>query len=702
MRKKLRDIKKKIVNFKFKKFYKKTINDLYNFSLYNRQFLAFLILSIISCALVRKFTINESFNLLPSTFDFSFIMILGSFGYLFKVKKQHIYWNTILIIFTLVNVINGIYYKFFTNFVSVGLLESLGQTGEVSDAVLSKLDWTNFIYLLAPIIFISVHIYLKKKDYFNYVEKVETSKKLLSNVLIIGVIGLFMSISTLQGKDVSRLTKQWNREYIVERFGIIVYQINDMIQSTATHLSTLFGREEAYDRFIDYYKQNPYVESSNKYTNILNGYNVINIHLESIMNFLIGLKINGVEVTPNLNKLVNESMYFDNFYSQVSVGTSSDAEFTYNTSLMPVQSGTVFVSYYNRTYQSLETLLNDKKYYTFSMHGNKATMWNRNKMYPYLGYQRFYAEDDYELDEIVGLGLSDKSFFRQSAIKLEEIMEMIETDDKYDNYMGTLIMLSNHTPWQDETYLTGPNALNLTYHTGKIDPVTRTEIVYDYLSGNDMESLGRYLQAAHYADQQLGLFIDYVKSSDKYNNTVFLLYGDHAAQIGRKQFSHFINFNPETGEDYTKEDPRYVDFDQTEFELYKKVPFIIWTPNGTLNEKVSYPMGMIDVLPTIANMIGIKPTYSLGNDIFNIKNSNTIVFPNGNFITDKVYYTSSKGSYRLLTEDIKTTKLTLDEDYISNRIKYTEDILQVSNDIIIYDLIREKKERSDSLENTKK
>ena len=474
MRKKLRDLKKKIVNFNFKKFSKKTINDLYNFSLYNRQFLTFLILSMISCALVRKFTINENFNLLASTFDFSFIMILGSFGYFFKVKKQHIYWNTILIIFTLVNVINGIYYKFFTNFVSVGLLESLGQTGEVSDAVLSKLDWTNFIYLLGPIIFIGLHIYLKKKDYFNYVEKVETSRKLLSNVLIIGVIGLFMSISTLQAKDVSRLTKQWNREYIVERFGIIVYQINDMIQSTATHLSTLFGREEAYDRFIDYYKQNPYVESSNKYTNILNGYNVINIHLESIMNFLIGLKINGVEVTPNLNKLVNESMYFDNFYSQVSVGTSSDAEFTYNTSLMPVQSGTVFVSYYNRTYQTLETLLNDKKYYTFSMHGNKATMWNRNKMYPYLGYQRFYSEDDYELDEIVGLGLSDKSFFRQSATKLEEIMKMIDEEEKYDNYMGTLIMLSNHTPWQDETYLTGANALDLTYHTGKIDPVTHT------------------------------------------------------------------------------------------------------------------------------------------------------------------------------------------------------------------------------------
>jgi phosphoglycerol transferase MdoB-like AlkP superfamily enzyme len=328
-------------------------------------------------------------------------------------------------------------------------------------------------------------------------------------------------------------------------------------------------------------------------------------------------------------------------------------------------------------------------------------MWNRDKMYPYLGYQRFYSEDDYVLDEIVGLGLSDKSFFKQTETKLEDIQNMVDEDEKYDNYMGTLIMLSNHTPWQDPTYLDDVDSLDIKYHTGKYDPITKNEIVYDYLASSEMESLGRYIQAAHYADEQLGSFIDYVKTSNKYNNTVFVMYGDHAAQIGRKQFSHFINFDPETGEDYSKDDPNYIDFDQTEFELFKKVPLIMWTPNGTLTGKYSYPMGMIDVLPTLSNMIGIKPIYALGNDIFNINNGNVVVFPNGNFITDKVYYTSSKGTYRLL-DDIKTSKLTLDEDYISDRIKYTEDILQISNDIIVYDLLKEQTERSDKIEGSKK
>lgn len=693
MKKRMRDIKKKIKNFNFKQASKKFIENAWNFILYNRQYIVYVLISFISCALLRDFTINDGFNAKAAFFDLSIIIVLGSFAYFFKVKKQFAYWNTLVIIFTAINMINGIYFKFFSNFVSVGLISSLGQTGEVTDAVFSRLTWNNFVYLLGPIIYLGLHIYLKKKDYFNLVEKVEESRKLLVNVLIVGVICIFVNISTLEPKDVSRLTKQWNREYIVERFGVIIYQMNDIVQSVQTQLTSMFGKEEAYTRFTSYYEENPYVKSNNKYTGKYAGYNLISIHLESIMQFLIGLKINGVEVTPNLNKLVNESMYFDNFYSQVSVGTSSDAEFTLNTSLMPVQSGTVFVSYYNRDYQSLEKLLLEKNYYTFSMHGNKAAMWNRNKMHPSLGYVRFYSEVDYDIDEVIGLGLSDRSFFLQNETKLEEIMDMIKEDDTYTNYMGTLLMLSNHTPWQDPYYTTGENAFDITYHTGKIDEETGEEIVWDYLKDEKMETIGRYIQAAHYADEQLGMFIDYVKESGLYNKTLFIMYGDHPAQIGRSQFSHFVNFNPETGGYYEEGDENYVDFDYYEFEIYKKVPFIIWAPNGSLKGTYSYPMGMIDVLPTVGNMLGIDATYSLGTDIFEIKNDNIVCFPNGNFITDKVYYYSSKGDYRLLANN-NTGNLTLDENYISDRIKYTEDILQVSNDIIVYDLIKESKERS--------
>ena len=73
----------------------------------------------------------------------------------------------------------------------------------------------------------------------------------------------------------------------------------------------------------------------NSYTNIFEGKNVIVIHGESMMTNAMDLEFNGQQVTPTLNKLRDEGMFFSNFYSQVSVGTSSDSELTYNTSLLP-------------------------------------------------------------------------------------------------------------------------------------------------------------------------------------------------------------------------------------------------------------------------------------------------------------------------------------------------------------------------------
>jgi phosphoglycerol transferase MdoB-like AlkP superfamily enzyme len=53
-------------------------------------------------------------------------------------------------------------------------------------------------------------------------------------------------------------------------------------------------------------------------------------------------------------------------------------------------------------------------------------------------------------------------------------------------------------------------------------------------------------------------------------------------------------------------------------------------------------MGMIDVMPTIGNMIGIKNQYALGNDIFTTKEKNIVPFPDGDYLTNTYYYSSSK------------------------------------------------------------
>ena len=657
------------------------LEEIKKFFLYNRQFLSYVLLSCISFLLCMLLTIHK-FYFGAYLFDIALIGILGCIGFLFKIKHQRIYWSVLIVIYTILNIINSIYYAFFYSFVSVGLIESIGQTGEVTNAIWDKVKIDNFIYIIIPIIYFIYLRHLTKKDYIKAVEKEGFNKRSSIYALLLSGTLLFCNIASLESWETQRLDQQWNREFIVQRFGFLVYQGNDIIKVIDTKINAAFGEEKALQRVTEYYEENPVTHEKNKYTNTLEGYNVITLHMESIMQFLIGMKVNGKEVTPNLNKLVQDSMYFDNFYAQVSVGTSSDTEFTMNTSLMPVQSGTVFVSYYNRNYESLEKLLSDKKYYTFSMHGNKAAMWNRNKMHPSLGYKKFYDETSYELDELVGLGLSDSSFFRQSNDYITEINNMIKENENYDHYMGTLISLTNHTPFDDPIYTQGEDAFDVTYHTGKIDPHTRKEIVYPYLSRDDMSLLGRYIQSVHYADKCIGELIDYINSNPAFDKTLFVFYGDHAAQISKNDFKHMMNFNPLTGEDYTEEDPEYNEFDYYDFEVFKKVPLILFTKDKKLKGTYSYPMGMIDVMPTISNMLGIEPKYALGNDIFNIKDKNTVVFPNGNFLTKDVYYYDSQSDYRVLSKSA-----TLDKDYIEERRKKTTNILNVSNDIIVYDLI---------------
>ena len=135
-----------------------------------------------------------------------------------------------------------------------------------------------------------------------------------------------------------------------------------------------------------------------------------------------------------------------------------------------------------------------------------------------------------------------------------------------------------------------------------------------------------------------------------------------------------------------KDDENYVNVYNYTYDLLKNTPLIIWSNDEKFNKEVTSTMGMYDMLPTIANMFGFEEKYSLGHDIFSNK-ENIVVFPNGNVLTDKVYYSDSNDEYIAFTED------PIDSDYI-NRIKeYADKVLDVSNGIVTHDLIRKEEGR---------
>lgn len=132
--------------------------------------------------------------------------------------------------------------------------------------------------------------------------------------------------------------------------------------------------------------------------------------------------------------------------------------------------------------------------------------------------------------------------------------------------------------------------------------------------------------------------------------------------------------------------------DNYEYELNRKVPLIVWSKNKQLKKEVTEVMGMYDVLPTVGNMFGIKSPYSLGSDIFNVS-ENVVVFPNGNWMTNKLYYNSQKEEAIVLKEGEVITL-----DYIEKYSKHANDVVSVSDAIIVYDLIRKTEEAKTLIE----
>ncbi len=658
----------------------------------NRLFLSFVLISLIGLVLIRAFTIGNPFSFETFIVDLALVLIIGSFGYLVKPKNQYRYFMIVLIIFTTMEVVNSIYYTFYYSFASFGELATVGQTETVMGSIYEKLKITDLIYILLPFIFYFIHKKILRSAYYSFMNVIEKGKKMCTITLLVGCIFLAYTFVTATKSDYSRLAKQWNRVYNVERFGIVLYQCNDLIQTLTPKLSSLFGYEESVQKFTQFFtnEEREKYTGKNKYTNVLNGYNIVFIHMEGIETYLMDLNFNGVEATPNINKLAKEGMFFSNFYPQISIGTSSDTEFTLLTSLMPAQSGTVFTSYYDRDYITIPKLLAEKGYNTFSMHGNYASMWNRSKVHPLLGYQDMYFENSfvYDKDDIINLGINDKLFFEQAL----PILENVEKSNS--NYMGTIITLSNHSPF---IYLDkyGPYDMSTTFkdcdEMNNCETKT-TNYLYDTPVGN-------YITSAHYADAALGEFFENVKKSDYFNNTVFVLYGDHDAKLSRKEKDYLYNYDYKTGELKSEDDPTYKEYDYYDHELNKKTPLIIWTKNAklrsVLNGKVDYTMGMYDVFPTIGNMLGIKNDFAFGHDIFNIKNKNFVVYPNGNFVTNSIYYNNSTGKYKIIKDGTE-----LSSDYITDLMAKTEEILDVSNAIVVHDLIKEEGNKVKTIKET--
>ena len=323
------------------------------------------------------------------------------------------------------------------------------------------------------------------------------------------------------------------------------------------------------------------------------GKNLIMIQAESLQSFAVGLRVNGREVTPNLNRFAREASFAGDLYVQTGLGNSADAEFLANAGLYPARSGVAYVRFADRSYDALPRLLRAHGYAALAMHGDRAGFWNRAHMYPALGFERFVSKKDYEVDEVFGLGLSDGSFFRQS-------LAMLEAQER--PFYAFLVTLSSHYPFGF--------------------PELLKAAAFD--QGDEAEGaiLRSYLAAIHYFDREFGKFIDGLKSSGLYDESVIILYGDHAA-IPKWDAASLAKL---LGKELD---------DERSWRAVNTVPLMVRVPGvATLPHVRGRALGQVDIPATAASLLGFEFSSGFGRNIFAPESAFApVIFRSGDYVS---------------------------------------------------------------------
>lgn len=578
--------------------------------------------------------------------------IIGTLATIFVFVGISLFFNNkvrpfILIIFNIflsvIIYIDNVYNRYFLDVTTISLVKQLGLATDVGDSIFALLRVSDIIYFIDIIVILIICIKYRKK-----IKVVTTGflKRAISAIafIVVGVIFFIISSNGLNKIHPGILGTLYEKKAVVKEIGLFNYHVYDIEHFIENNMfKKPINKEEKLEveKFFDEKnKENSKKES--KYKGIAKGKNLIVIQLEAFQDFVLNKKINGVEITPNLNKLAKESLHFNNYYFQTSIGGTSDAEFLTNNSLLPSPKSPAYYLYAGDTFDSLTKTLKKENYYTSVMHANKPGFWNRQAMYQALGFDDYEHEEKYNKDDVKVLGLSDKSFLKQNLEKIKSYKEP---------FYSFMITLTSHYPFKDSN-----DGFKGIIDVGELEG----------------ELIGDFIKAAKYTDEALGEFIEGLKKEGLYDNTVIALYGDHSAVSSDKkdQLARAV-YNKDT-------------ITELEWLETQKVVSMIHVPNSGLKGEIDTASGQMDMYPTLLNLLGVEPPkYMLGQDILNAEDG-FVVTRHSNFFTNDLIYV--KGEDKLYDRE---THKELDKTKYKKYFDKMNEYFTISDRILDYDLLKE-------------
>lgn len=283
--------------------------------------------------------------------------------------------------------------------------------------------------------------------------------------------------------------------------------------------------------------------------------NIILITVESLSASFLNHYGNAENITPCLDKLMDESLVFDNMYA---TGNRTVRGLEAVTLCLPPSPGESIVKRANNSdLFSTGKVLKEKGYIVQYLYGGDSYFDNMETFFSGNGYEiidkKSFAKDEITFSNI--WGVCDEDIYNK-AIKV------FNNDTKTGKpFFGHIMTVSNHRPF--------------TYPQGKID------IPNDSKSRNG---------GVKYTDYAIGRFIEMARQQSWFNNTIFVITADHCASSAGK----------------------------TEIPLDKyHIPAIIYAPGYIESQQVNTLVSQIDIMPTLFGLMHFSyNSYFYGKDIF--------------------------------------------------------------------------------------
>lgn len=563
---------------------------------FKKPFILFTIILLLKGYLAWAVTFGDWLPWKVLITELPFTWLLFCLIEMFSSKRKLMNYTIVNLILTAVFFAVIMYFKYFGVIVTYHALAQVNQVTEVKSSVFSLMD-PYYLLVFADIIVLFVLLFKNRKvKAWRLGIKRKTSKSIVSVVFILCLMICLFNILPNRA-SMNEIKK-------AQQMGILNYEAYTILSLKKEELVPLKNINQA---SIDKLKGITVPKNPQYYGNA-KGKNLIIIQLESFQNFLINLKIDGKEITPNMNKLANENLYFSNFNQQVGQGNTSDAEFVVNTSFYIPPDGAATQKFVDKKLPSLPRLMEQNGYNTVTLHTNDVHFWNREELYSSLGFQHYYDQSFFGKDDMVFFGPSDEVLYAKSTDKLQEM----DQEDK--PFYAQIISMSAHHPF------------TIPENKYKMELPERYQGTF----------VGDYIRAQNYADYALGQMVDDLKQKGLWDDSMIVLYGDH---MGLPIYS-LDHDDKELMKEIYGHEYSYTDM--------LNIPLII-AGSGVQHEQIRDEIGgQSDIMPTVANLLGIsmKDHIHFGQDLLN-QTYNLIperyYLPTGSFLNDNAMFMSGSG-----------------------------------------------------------